>query len=46
MQTALSNGFLLQTTSTTTFQCSMRILIDERLDWRLSRALTGHDCLS
>ena len=24
----------------------MRILIDECLDWRLGRALTGHDCLS
>ena len=24
----------------------MRILIDECLDWRLSRALTGHDCMS
>lgn len=24
----------------------MRILIDECLDWRLSRALTGHDCVS
>ena len=24
----------------------MRILIDEFLDWRLSRALTGHDCVS
>src|SRR5271165_6309489 len=24
----------------------MRILIDECLDWRLGRALTGHDCVS
>jgi predicted nuclease of predicted toxin-antitoxin system len=24
----------------------MRILIDECLDWRLGRALTGHDCIS
>ena len=24
----------------------MRILIDECLDWRLCRALTGHDCSS
>ena len=24
----------------------MRILIDECLDWRLSRALTGHDAIS
>src|SRR5208282_2222097 len=24
----------------------MRILIDECLDWRLARALTGHDCVS
>jgi predicted nuclease of predicted toxin-antitoxin system len=24
----------------------MRILIDECLDWRLSRALIGHDCVS
>jgi hypothetical protein len=24
----------------------MRILIDECLDWRLSRGLTGHDCVS
>lgn len=24
----------------------MRILIDECLDWRLGRALTGHDCAS
>lgn len=24
----------------------MRILIDECLDWRLSSALTGHDCVS
>ena len=24
----------------------MRILIDECLDWRLGRALIGHDCLS
>jgi predicted nuclease of predicted toxin-antitoxin system len=23
----------------------MRILIDECLDWRLGRALTGHDCV-
>ncbi len=25
---------------------AMRILIDECLDWRLGRALTGHDCVS
>jgi predicted nuclease of predicted toxin-antitoxin system len=24
----------------------MRILIDECLDWRLGRALTGHECVS
>ncbi len=24
----------------------MRILIDECLDWRLCRALSGHDCVS
>jgi len=24
----------------------MHILIDECLDWRLGRALTGHDCVS
>jgi len=24
----------------------MRILIDECLDWRLARALTGHECVS
>jgi len=24
----------------------MRVLIDECLDWRLARALTGHDCVS
>jgi len=24
----------------------MRILIDECLDWRLGRELTGHDCVS
>ena len=24
----------------------MRILIDEGLDWRLGRGLTGHDCVS
>jgi hypothetical protein len=24
----------------------MRILIDECLDWRLGRALNGHDCIS
>ena len=24
----------------------MRILIDECFDWRLGRALTGHDCVS
>jgi len=24
----------------------MRILIDECLDWRLGRALTGHNCIS
>lgn len=24
----------------------MRVLIDECLDWRLGRALPGHDCVS